>query len=87
MLVAAMGMRALGVSANLMSLGAIDFGLLVDGAVVIIENAVRRREDSGGGFDKEKRLALIRESATEVVRPVTLGLLIIMLVYVPILSL
>jgi len=70
-----------------MSLGAIDFGLLVDGAVVMIENSIRRLEDHKGKLDGPERLALFLDSAVEVVKPVTLGLLIIMLVYVPILSL
>jgi len=87
MLFGAIGMRLFGVSASLMSLGAIDFGLLVDGAVVMIENALRRLEDHKGPLGREERLALFIDSAAEVVKPVSLGLLIIMLVYVPILSL
>ncbi len=87
MLIGALGMRLFGVSANLMSLGAIDFGLLVDGAVVIVENVIRRLEHARGKIDADKRFQLILESVAEVVKPVTLGLLIIMLVYVPILSL
>ncbi|MBI4242444.1 MAG: efflux RND transporter permease subunit [Candidatus Rokubacteria bacterium] len=87
MLFGAFGMRWLGVSASLMSLGAIDFGLLVDGAVVMIENALRRIEARKGTLGPAERLALVQEAASEVVRPVTLGLLVIMLVYVPILSL
>lgn len=87
MLFGAIGMRWLGVSASLMSLGAIDFGLLVDGAVVMIENALRRLEEHKGELKPHERLLLFQEAAVEVVKPVTLGLLIIMLVYVPILSL
>ena len=87
MLFGAIGMRWLGISANLMSLGAIDFGLLVDGAVVMIENALRRLDEHRGELPPERRLSLILDSAAEVVKPVSLGLLIIMLVYVPILSL
>ena len=87
MLFGAIGMKWFGVSASLMSLGAIDFGLLVDGAVVMIENSIRRLEDHKGKLDGPERLALFLDSAVEVVKPVTLGLLIIMLVYVPILSL
>ncbi len=87
MLFGAIGMKWFGVSASLMSLGAIDFGLLVDGAVVMIENALRRLEEHKGELPPEKRLELVLDSAAEVVKPVTLGLLIIMLVYVPILSL
>ncbi len=87
MLFGAIGMRWFGVSASLMSLGAIDFGLLVDGAVVMIENALRRLEEHKGKLDPGERLALFLDAAIEVVKPVSLGLLIIMLVYVPILSL
>ncbi|MEK7384528.1 MAG: CusA/CzcA family heavy metal efflux RND transporter, partial [Elusimicrobiota bacterium] len=87
MLFGAIGMRLFGVSASLMSLGAIDFGLLVDGAVVMIDNSLRRLEDHKGPLGRDERFALLRDSAAEVIRPVSLGLLIIMLVYVPILSL
>ncbi|MEK7232511.1 MAG: CusA/CzcA family heavy metal efflux RND transporter [Elusimicrobiota bacterium] len=87
MLFGAIGMRLFGVSASLMSLGAIDFGLLVDGAVVMIENALRRLEKHKGPLGREERRALFIDSAAEVIKPVSLGLLIIMLVYVPILSL
>lgn len=87
MLFGAIGMRWFGVSASLMSLGAIDFGLLVDGAVVMIENALRRLEEHKGPLGPSQRLTLFLDAATEVVKPVSLGLLIIMLVYVPILSL
>lgn len=87
MLFGAIGMRWFGVSASLMSLGAIDFGLLVDGAVVMIENALRRLEEHKGPLGPQERLSLFLDAAAEVVKPVTLGLLIIMLVYVPILSL
>ena len=87
MLFGAIGMRGFGVSASLMSVGAIDFGLLVDGAVVMIENALRRLEEHKGPLGPQERLSLFLDAAKEVVKPVTLGLLIIMLVYVPILSL
>ncbi|MBI4386816.1 MAG: efflux RND transporter permease subunit, partial [Elusimicrobia bacterium] len=87
MLFGAVGMRWMGVSASLMSLGAIDFGLLVDGAVVMIENALRRLEEHEGELSPRDRLVLFLDAAVEVAQPVTLGLLIIMLVYLPILSL
>ena len=89
MMFAATGMRFLGISANLMSLGAIDFGLLVDGSVVMIENLLRRyREISDpNSLSIKQRLELVVDSAKEVAKPVTLGLFIIMLVYVPILTL
>lgn len=87
MLFGVIGMKWLGISASLMSLGAVDFGLLVDGAVVMIENALRRMEEHKEPLDHERRFRLILDSATEVIKPVGLGLSIIMLVYVPILSL
>ena len=85
MLFAFSGMVAAGISANLMSLGAIDFGLIVDGAVVLVENITRRL---GEREAKEKSLRqLTSEAAREVVRPVTFGIGIIILVYLPILTL
>lgn len=87
MLFGVIGMKWFSIPASLMSLGAIDFGLLVDGAVVMIENSLRRLEEHKGEPGPAERLALFRDAAVEVLKPVTLGLLIIMLVYVPILSL
>jgi len=85
MLVGFIGMRLFGVSANLMSLGAIDFGLIVDGAVVLVENIVRRLGEPEGR-DKTVR-QLTAEAAHEVVRPITFGIGIIIIVYLPILTL
>jgi cobalt-zinc-cadmium resistance protein CzcA len=85
MLFAFIGMNWLGLSANLMSLGAIDFGLIVDGSVVMVENAMRRLsmpENQG-----KSRFAIIQESAQEVGMPIFFGVLIIILVYLPILTL
>lgn len=90
MLAASIGMNVFGISANLMSLGAVDFGLLVDGSVVLIENYLRRREEqarSGVKITSSTRLSLLVESCAEVAKPVIFGLLIIMVVYVPILTL
>lgn len=89
MLFAVTGMKSLGISANLMSFGAIDFGLLVDGSVVMIENLLRRFEElkDPGSLSVQQRLELVKDSALEVARPVILGLFIIMVVYVPILAL
>jgi cobalt-zinc-cadmium resistance protein CzcA len=94
MLVGFIGMRIFGVSANLMSLGAIDFGLIVDGAVVMMENFVRRRTLVGDRIAhapaleaQELRLNLFRSAATEVARPVLFGVLIIIAVYLPIFTL
>jgi cobalt-zinc-cadmium resistance protein CzcA len=77
------GMNTLGLSANLMSLGAIDFGMVVDGSVVMMENIVRHIHHK----PNEDRLQAIMTSAKEVARPIFFGVLIIMMVYVPILSL
>ena len=87
MLFALVGMRFLNLSANLMSLGAVDFGLLVDASVVIVENTLRRMDDEEGTPDSARRLAIIREAARETVAPVVTGLVIIMAVYLPILAL
>ncbi len=85
MLLAFSGMVEAGISANLMSLGAIDFGLIVDGAVVLVENVVRRLSEPAGR-DKSVR-QLTAEAAHEVIRPVAFGLGIIVIVYLPILTL
>ncbi|MBY0315602.1 MAG: CusA/CzcA family heavy metal efflux RND transporter [Bdellovibrionales bacterium] len=82
MVFAAISMREFGVTANLMSLGALDFGLLVDGSVVFVENILRRIQGSKDNL-KEKVIA----ASVEVSRPVFLGLVIIVLVYVPIFAL
>ncbi|MFN7917942.1 MAG: CusA/CzcA family heavy metal efflux RND transporter [Vicinamibacterales bacterium] len=92
MLVGFIGMKLFGVSANLMSLGAIDFGLLVDGAVVMIENFVRHGQeaDHHAVADESAHHRTIRratEAATEVARPILFGVLIIIAVYIPIFAL
>jgi len=93
LLVGFIGMRIFGVSANLMSLGAIDFGLIVDGAVVMMENFVRRRAlDEAGPHPTSDhahahRINLFRSAAVEVARPVLFGVLIIIAVYLPIFTL
>ena len=86
LLVAFLAMRRFGVTANLMSLGALDFGLLVDSAVVLVENAMRRlgaEPDAGPA----RRQELLREAAFEVGRPIVFGVAIIVAVYIPIFSL
>lgn len=79
------------VSGNLMSLGAIDFGLIVDGTVVMVENIVRRLGDRqralGRPLPHDERRALLAEAALEMGRPVTFAVGIIMIVYLPILTL
>ncbi len=87
MLFAAGLMRAFGVSGNLMSLGAIDFGLIVDGAVVMVENAVRRRADTERSGSGDAAETTILDACLEVGRPVVFAVGIIIIVYVPILSL
>jgi cobalt-zinc-cadmium resistance protein CzcA len=91
MLIAVIGMNYFGVSANLMSLGAIDFGLIVDGAVIIVENSVRRlakhREEQGVPLTDEQRRSVTHEASVEVLKPAVFGMLIIITAYVPILTL
>lgn len=86
MLAAFTGMLYAGLSGNLMSLGAIDFGLIVDGSVVMIENIVRRLSERKDG-DSTKVSQTILEAAREVAKPVFFAVLIIMIVYLPILTL
>jgi cobalt-zinc-cadmium resistance protein CzcA len=86
MLIAFIGMRLFGVTANLMSLGAIDFGLLVDGAVVMVETFLARMHRVGAQTRSEIRQT-IKQSALEVGRPVFFGIAIIIAVYFPIFTL
>lgn len=87
LLCAFIGMRVTGVSANLMSLGAIDFGLIVDGAVVMIESVVRKRQHVGAVTSEAERRRIFVDAATEVARPVLYGVLIILAVYLPLFTL
>ncbi len=91
MLIAFIGMRHFGVSGNLMSLGAIDFGLIVDGAVIIMENSVRRLAERSHALEREvtpeERTDIVLGASIEVLRPAMFGAFIIMIVYLPILSL
>ena len=79
------GMAIFGVSANLMSLGAIDFGMIVDGSVVMIENSVRHLEKSS--TQARSLLDTIRAASHEVSRPILFGVAIIIAVYLPIFTL
>ena len=84
LLIAFLAMKRFGLSANLMSLGALDFGLIVDASVVMVENFVRRlalQHDDGDRSD------LIRRAAFEVGRPIVFGVAIIVAVYIPIFTL
>ncbi len=87
MLFAAILMRIFNVSGNLMSLGALDFGLIVDGAVVMVENAVRRRAEAQHEAKDEPPERTILDACLEVGRPVVFAVAIIAIVYLPILSL
>ena len=85
------GMVTNKVSANLMSLGALDFGLIVDGAVIIVENCMRRlalaQEASGRALPQGERFGVVVSATKEVITPSIFGGLIIMVVYLPILTL
>ncbi len=91
MLFALTGMVRAGVSGNLMSLGAVDFGLIVDGAVVIVENVVRqlglKQHQVGRPLTAQERFHTILAASQQVGRPMVFGVAIITIVYVPILSL
>lgn len=91
MLFTVTGMLRSGISGNLMSLGALDFGLIVDGAVIIIENCLRRFGEAqhrlGRTLAEPERLALTASATAEVIRPSLFGLGIIAAVYLPILAL
>uniref|UniRef100_UPI00261DF10E efflux RND transporter permease subunit n=1 Tax=uncultured Paraglaciecola sp. TaxID=1765024 RepID=UPI00261DF10E len=90
MLMTITGMVQAGVSANLMSLGALDFGLIVDGAVIIVENSVRRlaeAQHNGHRQDLRERLNTVFEATSEVIRPSLFGVAIITVVYIPIFTL
>ena len=80
-----------GIAASLLSLGAVDFGLIVDGAVVMMENAMRRmagrQHELGRPLTKEEREEVLRSAPLEVARPVAFGVGIIMIVFLPILTL
>ncbi|MEQ9209618.1 MAG: CusA/CzcA family heavy metal efflux RND transporter [Pseudomonadales bacterium] len=90
MLMTVTGMVQTRVSANLMSLGALDFGLLVDGAIIIVENCLRRLNQASNNSQipaKRERLELVFEATREVIRPALFGVFIITAVYLPIFAL
>lgn len=91
MLLTITGMVQNGVSGNLMSLGALDFGLIVDGAVIIVENCLRRfggeQRRLGRLLTRDERFAIAELATSEVIKPSIFGVLIITLVYVPIFAL
>ena len=91
MLMTITGMVRSGVSGNLMSLGALDFGLIVDGAVIIIENCLRRfgerQDEIGRLLSREERFDLTAKATAEVIRPSLFGVAIITAVYLPVFAL
>jgi heavy metal efflux system protein len=91
MLVAIIGMRYFDISANLMSLGAIDFGLVVDAALIIVENCVRRlaekRRELGRALSGDERRETVREASIEVRKAGQVGEILIIAAYLPIVSL
>lgn len=88
-LFAATAMNRFGISANLLSLGALDFGLIVDGAVVVVENTLRRlsleRQRLNQPLTLSQRLGVAAAAAREMARPAAFGQAIILLVYAPLL--
>ncbi len=91
MLFAVTGMVSNKISGNLLSLGAIDFGIIVDGAVIIVENCNRRlaeeQQRRGRLLSRDERFAVVQGAAKEVSSPSIFGVFIIMIVYLPILTL
>jgi heavy metal efflux system protein len=91
MLMTLSGMLATRTSANLMSLGALDFGLIVDGAVIIVENCLRRLGEQqhklGRLLDRDERFGLVASASAEVIKPSIFGVVIITAVYLPIFAL
>ncbi len=89
MLMTITGMVQTKTSANLMSLGALDFGLIIDGAVIIVENCMRRLSQSyrKQGLPLSERLVVVFEATREVIRPALFGVFIITAVYIPIFAL
>lgn len=88
MLMTITGMVQTRVSANLMSLGALDFGLLVDGAIIIVENCLRRLSQQGEKpIPLAERMSVVFQATREVIRPALFGVFIITAVYLPIFAL
>lgn len=79
-----LGMKALGISANIMSLGAIDFGMIVDGSIVMVENTLLKLNNNKENSDIKE---IVQNSLKEMAHPIFFGILIITIVYMPILSL
>lgn len=90
LLMSAIGMNSFGISGNLMSLGALDFGLIIDGAVIVVENALRRlahrQNHEGRLLTLGERLQEVMASSKEMIKPTIYGQLVIFLVFLPCLS-
>ncbi|OWQ84136.1 CusA/CzcA family heavy metal efflux RND transporter [Roseateles aquatilis] len=82
-----LGLKVMGVPANLLSLGAMDFGIVVDGAVIVVENILHRLAGQGENLDARTRLRLVADAADEVGRPTLFSMLIIIAAHVPIFAL
>ncbi|MEA3246185.1 MAG: CusA/CzcA family heavy metal efflux RND transporter, partial [Gemmatimonadota bacterium] len=82
-----LGLSWRGIPANLLSLGAMDFGIIVDGAVIVVENVFRRLAERRGALDEAVRRRIIRDAATDVGRPMVFSMLIIIVANVPIFTL
>ncbi|MGZ5181343.1 MAG: efflux RND transporter permease subunit, partial [Ramlibacter sp.] len=82
-----LGLKIMGVPANLLSLGAMDFGIIVDGAVIVIENIMHRLAESREDMDEPRRRGTIIEAANEVGRPTLFSMLIIIAAHIPIFAL
>lgn len=89
MLMTITGMVQTRTSANLMSLGALDFGLIIDGSVIIVENCLRRLSEAGhhGRLELQRRLEIVSSATREVMRPALFGVFIITAVYIPVFAL
>ncbi|PUE06670.1 CusA/CzcA family heavy metal efflux RND transporter [Limnohabitans sp. T6-5] len=82
-----LGLKIMGIPANLLSLGAMDFGIIVDGAVIVIENIMHRLAERGEGMNDKERKAVITEATNEVGRPTVFSMLIIIAAHIPIFAL
>ncbi len=82
-----MGLKIMGVPANLLSLGAMDFGIIVDGAVIVVENIMHRLAERGEGMNDKERKSLITQATNEVGRPTLFSMLIIIAAHIPIFAL
>src|SRR5207253_761856 len=81
------GLKVKGIPANLLSLGAMDFGIIVDGAVIVVENVFRKLSEHHGARTKETIRATILAATTEVGRPTFFSMLIIIAAHIPIFTL